>query len=233
MHLVPITHRLRRLARPGALNAAVALAATFGIPSEARAQACVPENCLPPPNSAYATASIFNFNFLGTTFDLDDLNLHDFTLCGPPPPSSPGASTTLQFDAAADFAASVNGGAPTPGQVLAHWTMLVRFNHQSGSTLFFDTEILQLQLSGATLPLGAMIRESPTLASVGQTTIESLGGGNFRIDSFFDVFFELSLNGGISWVPELNGPGLLTLAGPGCPTSNRASSWGSVKVIYR
>ena len=51
-----------------------------------------------------------------------------------------------------------------------------------------------------------MIRESPTLASTGQTTITDVGGGNFRIHSFFDVFTELSLDNGNTWIPQANGP---------------------------
>jgi hypothetical protein len=67
--------------------------------------------------------------------------------------------------------------------------------------VLFDTEMLQLDLSGGTLPPGAMIRESPTLPSRGQTTVTDLGAGSFRIDSFFDVFTELSLDGGLTFVP--------------------------------
>ena len=46
-----------------------------------------------------------------------------------------------------------------------------------------------------------MIRESPTVPSIGQTTIQDLGGGNYHIDSFFDIFTELSLDGGQTWIP--------------------------------
>jgi hypothetical protein len=46
-----------------------------------------------------------------------------------------------------------------------------------------------------------MIRESPTLASTGQTSIADLGGGLYRIDSFFDIFTELSVDGGSTWMP--------------------------------
>src|SRR5262249_29938883 len=42
----------------------------------------------------------------------------------------------------------------------------------------------------------------PTLQSTGQTKITSLGGGGFRIDSFFDVFTETSTDGGASWSPS-------------------------------
>ena len=47
-----------------------------------------------------------------------------------------------------------------------------------------------------------MIRESPTLQSTGQTKITDIGGGNFHIDSFFDVFTELSVDGGSTWIPS-------------------------------
>jgi len=82
----------------------------------------------------------------------------------------------------------------------------------------FDMEVLSLDLSGLlendpNQPF--LLRESPTLPSLGQTTIVELGGGMFEIDSFFDVFTELSLDGGQTWtaavaqVPEPSS--LLTL----------------------
>ena len=59
--------------------------------------------------------------------------------------------------------------------------------------------MLQLDL---TLGGGTLIRESPTRQSLGQTQITDLGGGQFRIDSFFDVFTELSVDGGQTWLPS-------------------------------
>ena len=63
-------------------------------------------------------------------------------------------------------------------------------------------EMLQLQLVG--LQPGMLLRESPTLPSTGQTQVTDVGGGLFRIDSFFDVFTELSLDGGQTWIPGSN-----------------------------
>ena len=66
----------------------------------------------------------------------------------------------------------------------------------------FQTEMLALDLQGVVPGLGAfMIRESPTRASTGQTTITAMPGGMFQIDSFFDVFTELSTDGGATWMP--------------------------------
>jgi hypothetical protein len=38
--------------------------------------------------------------------------------------------------------------------------------------------------------------------STGLTDITDLGGGLYHIDSFFDVFTELSIDGGSSWIPS-------------------------------
>ncbi|MBI5394657.1 MAG: PEP-CTERM sorting domain-containing protein [Verrucomicrobia bacterium] len=86
------------------------------------------------------------------------------------------------------------------------------FGKIGNTTGTFDTEMLSMSLTG-TSPFGPfMIRESPTLASTGQTTIADLGGGQYHIDSFFDVFTELSVDGGNTWMPA-NGPAHMTLEG--------------------
>ena len=65
----------------------------------------------------------------------------------------------------------------------------------------FSTEMLQLNLQGQVSGFPAfLIRESPTKQSTGQTTITDLGGGQYKIDSYFDVFTELSIDGGLSWM---------------------------------
>jgi hypothetical protein len=37
---------------------------------------------------------------------------------------------------------------------------------------------------------------------LGKTSVTDIGGGMYHIDSFFDVFTELSLDGGASWIPS-------------------------------
>ncbi|MGH7740562.1 MAG: hypothetical protein ACRENS_00915 [Candidatus Eiseniibacteriota bacterium] len=200
---------------------------------DARAQACVPEECQPSPSSSYASAYHNSFSSSSITVDLSDLVLHSFSTCGPPPASSAGSTATQSFNAVMDFKLSVNGGSVTSGQAPAVATIRLAFNHEAAPTRFFDTEMLQLDISGGALPSGTLVRESPTLASTGQTTIQDLGGGNFHVESFFDVFFELSLDGGVTWMPASNGPDHMTLSGPGCPTPNHRRSWGQLKLIYR
>ena len=80
----------------------------------------------------------------------------------------------------------------------------------SPSVRSFDTEMLMLELSGS----GFMLRESPTKASTGQSMIQELSGGRFGIDSFFDVFTELSLDGGQTWLPADGAMRMTTIPEP-------------------
>jgi hypothetical protein len=75
-----------------------------------------------------------------------------------------------------------------------------------------------------------MIRESPTLASTGKTT-ERPGAGGFYIDSFFDIFTELSLDGGQTWMPSDSGAGHVQMDILN-PTPARKSTWGTIKNLY-
>jgi hypothetical protein len=60
--------------------------------------------------------------------------------------------------------------------------------------------MIMMHLTGTVGPMSVEIRESPTLPSLGQTSIQPQGS-RYRIDSFFDVFTELSINGG-PWIPN-------------------------------
>lgn len=80
--------------------------------------------------------------------------------------------------------------------------IVTRETDRAAETGTFDTEMTQLDLAGMS-PLGAlMIRESPTLSSPGQLTLADIGGGQSMMDSFFDVFTELSFDGGKVWYPS-------------------------------
>jgi hypothetical protein len=61
--------------------------------------------------------------------------------------------------------------------------------------------MIAMSLTGVAGTQTVMIRESPTLPSLGITSIQPSGSG-FAVDSFFDVFTELSLDGGTSWIPN-------------------------------
>lgn len=117
---------------------------------------------------------------------------------------------------------------------------LVHNRYDAGGTEIltgtFATEMLSMNLSGTT-PLGPfLIRESPTLQSTGQTSVAPIGGGQFLINSFFDVFTELSIDGGQTWMPSTTGPGHVTLTGVPEPASMcllAVSLFGALGFIRR
>jgi hypothetical protein len=105
-------------------------------------------------------------------------------------------------------------------------------------TVDFETdniegELLQLDISGGMLPAGMMIRESPTLASPGHSdySVVQFTFGTFFLRGFFDVFTELSLDGGQTWSPAHRSARLDFQAVT--PTPTRGQTWGTLKLLYR
>ncbi len=97
--------------------------------------------------------------------------------------------------------ASVNGTSNAPFS-LSGQVMVESFGKAGMVTGTFDTEMLSMNLTGTVLGMPVEIRVSPTLASTGQTSITDIGGGLYQIHSFFDVFTELSIDGGQTWIPS-------------------------------
>ena len=112
----------------------------------------------------------------------------------------------------------------------ANVTVQVCFTHQNGPTRFFDTEMLQLDIQGGPL----LIRESPTLQSTGKTAITNLGG-SYQIDSFFDIFTELSVDGGQTWHPSTDASGASHAGRVLIPGTVAVATlpWSKVKVLYK
>jgi hypothetical protein len=128
-----------------------------------------------------------------------------------PSPSPGGYSFDSTFDVA--FKAEMSFGLEPFHPVSGIGTARARGFAPGGSepVFVFDTELLMLDLVG-TSPIrgGFMLRESPTLSSTGVTRVEGACFGvcpavavvlPMRISSFFDVFSEISTNGGASWTP--------------------------------
>ena len=67
-----------------------------------------------------------------------------------------------------------------------------------------SNELTKLDIQA--LPDGILFRQSPTEASIGETTITALPNGLFEMDSFFDIFAEVSVDGGLTW-EAADGPG--------------------------
>ena len=180
--------------------ASIALAAALLLPpAAARASYIGSSPALPPLDGVYLTPAGVHatYNGPGLQIVLEDIRHHGFSNVVSTPI---GANTHETFDSIVDGNVSVNSGPLVP-ITLAGGVEVMLFNYP-GPLGTFATEMLALNLTGVT-PLGPiMIRESPTLPSLGQTTVQDIGGGLFRIDSFFDVFTELSIDGGQTWMPS-------------------------------
>jgi hypothetical protein len=144
--------------------------------------------------------------------EISSLNL---TTSGAPGDSVPlpALGTSAAVDVFVDF---FNPGSE-PFEAWPWWSFRVGGGGGSGND---GTWPIELTAISPTDPGGAVtsgvplmiLRESPTLASTGQHTLTTLPDGSFQIDSFFDVFTEISLDGGGTFYPA-DAPLRMTLTG--------------------
>jgi len=111
----------------------------------------------------------------------------------------PGKTSYYVFTGAVGFDITLDGGS-TWNYVSSVSTNTVQMMHwdDTGTGNFYNTEIQQMDIAGGGLPGGMFIRESPTRASTGRYNVRPVILGD-RISSFFDVFLELSADGGATW----------------------------------
>src|SRR5262249_2905393 len=172
-----------------------------------------PNPNLPPLDGNYISPQQWHALYANGII-ITNVSHNRFTQTQPPPP--PGGSQTENFGSTVIGLISMDGGASfqpfsAPASVVVQVSS--RSDEDIGSTRFFDTEMLSLSLSGGSLPGGVMIRESPTRASLGRTSVRTTAG-DYRIGSFFDVFTEVSTDGGATWSPGLTHPGTMALNPP-------------------
>lgn len=213
--------------RACSLGAASLLLLVFA--AGAQAQVVVTGDCMWPVGCGYTGTSSVPVPIVSPV-GIRNLDFIDLLPCTPTP-----ASGTYTIDSFFDvfFDITLDGGATwTPKVAPATGrTQQVPTTPPGSNPRLFDTEMLLLDLHGGTLPPGVRMRESPSRLSPGHETLEDLGGGSFRVTSFFDVFFELSVDNGVTWSPASNTYHVTLTRNP--PTTVRAATWGALKAIYR
>ena len=130
--------------------------------------------------------------FLQQGVILADLRHHSFTDVVR---EADGADEIETFNSILDAIAFVGGYPGAPVRLTGPVTTRVR-NKVGNTTGEFQTEIMSMSLVGNVGGMDVEIRESLDYSSPGVTRITDLGGELYEIDSFFDVFTELSVNGG-------------------------------------
>src|SRR5690606_25922986 len=88
---------------------------------------------------------------------------------------------------------------------------------------------LQGEFPGPTGPIPFRVRESPTLPSLGHHSYSEQPGGGFQVDSFFDVFTEISLDG-TTWT-QASGPFRMELTRVGIPEPASLMLAGVVSMV--
>ena len=165
----------------------------------------------PAPGSTYNSVQ-------GTNFGGQSIDVVNFTIPGqgtiharnfrhsnfpnpinPPPLNASATYTALNTLVTAELSVDAVTWATAAGSGPLT-TKITNTSATGDTTSSFTTEIMQLTIAGNG-PFGPfMLRESPTRQSLGRHTIRPDPRG-FRISSFFDVFLELSTDGGQNWVP--------------------------------
>jgi hypothetical protein len=194
--------RLGQLRRAASLT--LALAAAAALPARAGAQCTVTTNTLPPQNFDCAYIAQIEASFGGGAVQFFGTAHSQFNIISI---TNVGADQEELFK-------SIIDGAHRVGAVVHHdhfTDVQVKtkvFDRAIRSLGTFNTEMLMLDVFDGGVPL---LRESPTLTSPGVTDVADNGNGTFTISSFFDIFLELSPDGGQTWIPA-DGPTHVTLA---------------------
>jgi hypothetical protein len=181
----------------------IMIVSIFSVPTQGQGGCIAKDVCLSPKNSIYHgdVCALYNVPGFGS-INLCIPVIKELNSCVPLAGRGISGIKTLDgvFQAQMDIPGrgTVNIEAPLVVTIMATST------NKKGKDRFFDTEMLQLDIKGGNLPAGIIIREDPVLSSRGQAIFSRLVGGNYRVNSFFDVFTELSVDGGQTWTPAVD-----------------------------
>jgi hypothetical protein len=204
-----------------------------GVPQPTAALPPEPE----PPNCDRLTSHYVGGGDLAqfpNGIDLGDLTLQCFQNVGVS--TDPGTGDETQtFDAILET--TLDDGSGPQVVLLTGPIQTIARGKGAATTGSWDTEILSMSLSGDVGGVAVDVRESPSLPSPGRTSVEAGSGADFVIDSFFDVFIELSIDGG-PFQPQANSaarmelsriPLTVTLASPELPAESDPPHCGRLK----
>ena len=170
-----------------------------------------PNNLLPPQGpykSPHNVPTQFPNNIA-----IRNISHDNFSPVAPPP--SFNNTQDYTFNGSVQFDLTLNGGANwQPVTSNAFSTVSATFVDTSETVEYYDTEMNLLNIQGGMLPPNVRIRESPTIPSLGHHEMRPLTPmSGYGVSSYFDIFIELSLDGGQTWMPAQSGPTNVILQG--------------------
>ena len=154
-----------------------------------------PTKLLPPPNGMYVNPYGRHVYCSANGVIISNIVHRLFGASVLPP--EPGPPLSHNFGSVLEMEVSIDGGVNFQ-QVIA--TVNVGVGAQNAGSIG-DEEEYATEMQGLTIisgPPNLQIRESPTLASSGRTDIKPIPGG-YMINSFFDIYLEVSTDGGLTW----------------------------------
>ncbi len=86
-------------------------------------------------------------------------------------------------------------------QVQARMGERITLRTMGATQWVFDTELVTFELTDG-MPTDVMVRQSPAVRSTGVTTIAATSEGRSIVETSYDVWLEISVDGGQSWVPS-------------------------------
>jgi len=152
---------------------------------------------LPPATGYYVSPSNYH-QMYPNGLSITNIYHYSFDRSDPPPP--PGGTNVHSFGSVVEMDVSWDGVNFTRLSAPAAVAVRASRGTTGGSNAVIETEMLQLDISGGSLPPGVRLRESPTRRSTGRTTMRPVPGG-FLVSSYFDIFTEVSTNNGSTWTP--------------------------------
>lgn len=187
----------------------------------------VPEPGLPPTDGVYRSPDEVFAEYNGPDLQIILQNIRQRPLSDPPPVvTTVGVDEIEKFQMMAIGTAiiTMGGSAGDPLPVELTGPVQTRVSNKADQTTgSFQAEIVSMELSceiPGLMHIMIMMRESPTLVSYGWIGIVEAEGG-FFIESFFDLFTELSVDGGNAWMASTNSvrvdlvqPWLIPVVGP-------------------
>lgn len=186
-------------------------------------------NLLRPPTGVYAANGNISY--------YNGIVIRNFTIYNPSQsftPPAPFVTQTNYFTYSSSFDLSMDGG-NTWASKLTNGNLWINSTNwgtlPSGAELYVE-EIGQMDITIPTNSMNILFRESPTLASSGQTTIQSVNGG-YEISSFFDVFTEISLDGGMTWCQSVGSTKVELVPEPGSVIALCSGLLGLTGLAFR
>ena len=203
-----------------------AIAVSVGsLAGPARAAFVTPDPSLPPLGGEWVSDTISQMLDYGGQVQGMDVHLFGFTNIVS---TDVGADEVITCNAL--LTAVVTSFPGEPMVTFAGPMQVVIFGKAGQTTGTYTAETVSLAAVAVGDP-ALMLRENPALASMGQVTVTDIGGGLYQIDSFFDVFTELSPNGGANSLPDMNATHRLTLVPE--PATLSLLALGALALIRR